>query len=106
MENIENILKKASAENVEIPPKIEYRIKYTLNHKNKKRWKNYFKKAITAFASLFIVFIGSVSVYATIGGTISGKPIIEWLGSNFNTEYENYKTEVNGEKISYGKTSL
>lgn len=106
MENIENILKKASAGNVEIPPKIEYRIKYTLNHKNKKRWKNYLKNAITAFASLFIVFIGSVSVYATIGGTISGKPIIEWLGSNFNTEYENYKTEVSGEKISYGKTSL
>ena len=54
MENIENILKKASVGNVEIPPKIEYRIKYTLNHKNKKRWKNYLKKAITVFASLFI----------------------------------------------------
>lgn len=106
MENIENILKKVSNNNIEIPPKIEYRIKYTLKNKNKKRWKIYLKKAMVALASLVIVFIGSVSTYAAIGGTVSGKPIIEWLGLNFNKEYENYKTEVNGEKISYGKTSI
>ena len=106
MEDIENILKKASNNNIEIPPKIEYRIKYTLKNKHKKRWKIYFKKAIAVLASLIIVFIGSVSVYAAIGGMVSGKPIIEWLGLNFNKEYENYKTVVKGEKVTYGETTI
>lgn len=106
MRNIENILKKASNNNIEIPSQIEYRVKYTLKNKHKKRWKIYFKKAMTVLASLIIVFIGSISAYAAIGGTVSGKPIIEWLGLNFNTEYENYKTEVAGEKVSYGETTI
>mgnify|MGYP005825593277 CR=1 FL=1 len=106
MENIEKILENTSKQNIKIPPKIAYRVKYTLEHKHKSKWKIYIKKMTTALASLIIVLIGGVTVYAAVGGTISGKPIIEWLGLNFNKEYENYKTEVEGEKISYGETTI
>lgn len=64
------------------------------------------KKLVTVVASSIVVFVGSISVYAAFGGTISGKPIFEWLGSNFDTEYENYKTEVQGQTAVYGETSI
>ena len=41
------------------------------------------KKLITVMASLVLIFVGGFSVYAAFGGTISGKPVIEWLGINF-----------------------
>lgn len=106
MEEIEKILKNSSKQNVDIPLKIEYRVKNTLKNKQKKRWKIYLRKMITVLASFIIVFIGGASAYATFGGTVSGKPIIEWLGLNFNTEYENHKIEVEGKKVSYGETSI
>lgn len=106
MEDIEKLLKNSSKQNIEIPLKIEYRVKNTLKNKQKKRWKIYLRKMITVLASFIIVFIGGASVYAAFGGTVSGKPIIEWLGLNFNKEYENHKIEVEGEKVSYGETSI
>lgn len=106
MEEIEKILKNSSKQNVDIPLKIEYRVKNTLKNKQKKRWKIYLRKMITVLASFIIVFIGGASAYAAFGGTVSGKPIIEWLGLNFNTEYENHKIEVEGKKVSYGETSI
>jgi len=52
------------------------------------------------------VFIGGISAYAAFGGTILGKPIFEWLGTNFDEEYENYKTEVQDQTVVYGETSI
>ena len=64
------------------------------------------KKLITIMASVIVVFIGSISIYAAFGGTISGRPIFEWLGSNFDKEYENYKTEVQDQAVVYGETTI
>ena len=35
MNNIEDLLEKASKKDINIPPKIEYKIQYALRHKNK-----------------------------------------------------------------------
>ena len=94
MNNIEDLLEKASKKDINIPPKIEYKIQYALKHKNKSNWGYSIKKLITIIASLVIVLIGSVSVYAAFGGTIAGKPIMEWIGIKFSDEYDNYKENV------------
>ena len=65
-----------------------------------------FKKLVTVMASLMVVFIGSISTYAAFGGTISGKPIIEWLGIKFSDEYENYKVGVEGQEVIYKETKV
>ena len=65
-----------------------------------------FKKLVTIMASFWVVFIGSITAYAAFGGTISVKPIFEWLGSNFDKEYENYKTEVQDQAVVYGETTI
>ena len=45
------------------------------------------------------ICIGGLSVYATFGGKISGKPVFEWFKVSFSDEYENYRNEVHGETI-------
>lgn len=64
------------------------------------------KKLVTAIASVIVVFIGSISAYAAFGGTISGKPIIEWLGIKFSDEYEDYKVGVEGQEVIYNETKV
>ena len=106
MEEIENILEKASKKEINIPPKIQYRVNYTLQNKGKKEWKYYMKKMIAVLATFIIVFIGSVSVYAAFGGTINGKPVVEWIGIKFSDEYENYVEKVEEPKIVRDNTEV
>lgn len=64
------------------------------------------KKLVTVIASIIVVFIGSISVYAAFGGKISDKPIIEWLGIKFSDEYEDYKMDVEGQEVMYNETKI
>ena len=106
MRDIEELLELSSKQDVKIPLKIEYRIQNTLKHKHKKQWKNYIKKFVTIMASIMVVFVGSISVYAAFGGTIGGKPVLEWIGIRFSDEYENYKVNVEGQEVAYNETKI
>lgn len=106
MDNIENLLEKASKKEINIPPKIEYKIKYALKHKRKSNLGYRIRKLITVMASLIIVFIGGMSVYAAFGGTIAGKPVMEWIGIKFSDEYDNYKENVTEQEITYNETKV
>ncbi len=106
MKDIEEMLETASQEHIDIPLKVEHRIQYTLRHKNKNDWRFYMRKIFTVMASMIIVLIGSVSVYAAFGGTIEGKPIFEWIGIKFSDEYEDYKVKVEGQEITYDQTKI
>ena len=106
MNNIEDLLEKANKKDINIPPRIEYKIQYALKHKNKSNWGYGLKKLITVVVSLMIVLVGSVSVYAAFGGTIAGKPIMEWIGIKFSDEYDNYKENVVKQEITYNETKV
>lgn len=106
MDNVEKLLKNASSKDFNIPPKVEHRVNYTLNHKHKNKWKIYAKKLSTAIASIVIVLLGGISVYAAMGGTISGKPFSEFFNIKFPDEYENYKVNVEGKEIEKGETKI
>ena len=105
MNNIEDIIKAVAKNDIEIPAKIEHRIKYTLENKNIKK-RNIIKKIITIIISIICTMFGSLSVYAAFGGTIDGKPVIEWFGINFSSNYDEYKEEVKEEQISYNETTI
>lgn len=100
MDNIEKKLQSYSKEEFEVPQKVHYRVQYTLKNKEKSKEWPLIKKLVTMMASLIVIFIGSISVYAVCGGTIEGKPIIEWLGIKFSSEYEEYKVNVEGQKLT------
>lgn len=106
MNNIEEILKTVAQNDFEIPAKIEHRINYTLKNKNKNNKKSYIQKIITITVSILFTMLGSISVYATLGGTINGVPIIEWLGINFSKNYNEYKEEITGKELNYKETSI
>lgn len=106
MEDIEKILKDASLKEFEIPPKVKFRIGYALNNKKKDNWRYHMKKLITVMASLVLIFVGGFSVYAAFGGTISGKPVIEWLGIKFSDQYEDYKVNVEGQELVNNETTI
>lgn len=67
---------------------------------------NILRKLITIMASVIVVFIGSISVYAAFGGTISGKPVFEWIGIKFSDQYEDYKVDVEGQEVIYNETKI
>ena len=106
MDNIEKMLKDASNKDFNIPSKVEHRVNYTLSHKHKNKWKIYIKKLSTAIASIAIVLLGGISVYAAMGGTISGRPFSEFFNIKFPDEYENYKINVEGKEIEKGETKI
>lgn len=56
--------------------------------------------------ALSITFIGGFSVYAAFGGTVSGKPVSEWLGISFSDEYYKYKVNVEGQEIINNETKI
>ncbi len=98
MENIEKVLKMLGSKEVEVPQKVHYRVQYTLKNKDKNKYAN-IKRFITIVASLMIVVIGSLGVYAANGGKVAGKTVLEWLGVTFSEEYDNYKVSVNGQTL-------
>lgn len=70
-----------------------------------------FMKMVASFVLIvltsIIISIGGISTYALLGGTIEGKPIIEWIGINFSDEYQNYVEEPkNEQKISVSDTEV
>ena len=95
MKDIEKLLVNSNKE-FEIPQKVHYRVQYTLENKNKTKSYYFVKKLVTTFATLILVLIGTVGVYAVCGGKIQGKPVIEWLGIKVPEEYEEYKEKVSG----------
>lgn len=107
MKDIDKILQRNSIEDINIPSSVENKIHYTLNNLGNKSSKiSYLKRIITAFISTIIALIGSVTVYASFGGTISGKPILEWIGIKFSDQYEDYKVNVEGQEIIYNETTV
>lgn len=52
------------------------------------------KRIIIAISSIIGILIGSGAVYAALGGTIAGKPALEWLGIKFSKEYSEYVEQV------------
>jgi len=107
MKDIEKMLENVANKEVQIPPKIQYRIQNTLQNKNKKSWKTCIKKLATAVASAIIVFVGGITVYAAFGGTILGRPVFKWATNmKFSGEYEEYKVEVQGEHVSHNQTTM
>lgn len=106
MIDIDKLLEKVSTEEVEIPQKIQHRVRYTLKNKSKNKKSHLIRKLVTSTVVLIVVFIGSIGVYAVNGGTIAGKPITEWLGIKFSDEYENYKVNVEGQELKNDKASI
>lgn len=92
MKNIDELLEKCSKNDVNIPAKIEYRVQNTLKNKTKNKTVIYVKKFATILASLLIVFIGGISVYAGVTGNFNlGK--IGFLKLNEN--YDKNAVEIN-----------
>lgn len=109
MKDIEKILQRNSIEDVNIPSSVENKIQYALNHlENKSSKINYLKRIITAFISTILALLGSVTVYAALGGTIGGKPIFEYAksGIKFTDQFEEYKQEINGQKLKHNETTV
>ena len=109
MRDIEKILQRNSIDDVNIPDKVENKIHYALNHLESKSSKiNYLKRIIAAFVSTILALLGSVTVYAALGGTIGGKPIFEYAksGIKFSDQYEEYKQEINGQNLKHNETTV
>ncbi len=105
MSNIEEIIENAIEKEIEIPPKIAYRINYAL--KNKKRpSNNYFRKFVLTTISILCIIIGSFGVYAVTGGTIEGIPATDWLGIRFSNSYVDYKHPVENQAVMFENTSV
>lgn len=109
MKDIDRLLQINSIDDVNIPDRVENKIHYALNHlENKSSKINCLKRIIAAFISTVIALVGSVTVYAALGGTIGGKPIFEYAksGIKFSDQYEEYKQEINGQKLKHNETTV
>lgn len=107
MKDIDKLLQKNSIEDVNIPERVKNKIHYALNHlENKSNKISYLKRIFAAFISTVIALVGSVTVYASFGGTISGKPILEWIGIKFSDQYEDYKVNIEGQEVIYNETKV
>ena len=68
--------------------------------KEKKTEKRFhLKPVLTIFLGIIAASILSITVYASMGGTINGKPILEWMGIRFSDEYENYFVPTSGQYL-------
>ena len=106
MKDIEEILQTAEREKIEVPQKVQYRVRYTLKNKTKNKTHYILKNFATSVATLILVLVSSVSVYAACGGTIEGKTIIEWLGIKIFDDYEEYKVNIENKELSNNETSI
>lgn len=64
------------------------------------------KTAISTVASTFLILGTSLTVYAALGGTIGGKPILDWFGIDFSDHYSEYKVPVENESIESNGAKL
>lgn len=85
MKNIDELLEKCSKNDVNIPSKIKYKVQYTLKNKTRNKAVVYMKKFATILASLIIVCIGGISVYAGVTGNFHlGKIGLFKLNENYD----------------------
>lgn len=104
MNNIEDMLKAACQNDIDIPIKIQNRMNDTLE--NKRKNKPYFKNFITAILSILGTLVGTFCVYAATGGTIEGIPVTDWLGIKVSNQYIEYKQPVENQVVAFGDTSV
>lgn len=64
------------------------------------------KTVSTAIASTIIVLGTSLTVYATLGGTIGGKPMLDWFGIDFSDRYSEYVVPIEKESIETNGAKL
>ena len=87
----------------EVYEKINNRLKTSEIKHNKKL---NFKTATTVIASTIIVLGTSLTVYAALGGTIGGKPILDWFGIDFSDHYSEYVVPIQNESIETNGAKL
>lgn len=90
-----------------------YKDKKTKNFFNTSVYKkgSYSKLKIVAtfFLIIFsasIIALSGLGVYAAFGGTISGVPVVEWLGIVFSNEYSNYVVPIENNEIVNHETKI
>lgn len=89
------------------------------NYEESKNKERFFKKhqykhieIIRKIGTTISFILGMIAtsgiVYATLGGTIQGKPIFEWINSGitFSDEYEEYKQYVEGQTLIHNKSTV
>lgn len=112
MNEIDKIIKTKFQEDTYMPTSTQNIINQTLEQnkntiiKKKAHKMNIINKIITIITSIMAMLLGSVTVYAAVGGTIAGKPVIEWIGLGFSNEYENYKVNVEGQEVANKETTI
>lgn len=107
MKDIDKLLQTNNIDEVKIPSSVENKIQYALNHiENQSNKINYIKKIITAIISTVLALVGSVTVYAAFGGTILGRPVFEWANIKFSDQYEEYRVEVEWQKMAHNETTM
>ncbi|MBR6034355.1 MAG: DUF4179 domain-containing protein [Clostridia bacterium] len=64
------------------------------------------RKTLIAISTALALLIGSGAVYAAFGGTIFGRPALEYLGITFSDEYEEYVVPVENQSVENDKVKL
>lgn len=66
------------------------------------------KKTLIAISATVATLLCGGVVYATLGGTINGVPVVEWLGIKFSQNYTQYEEKVKNKYIEneYGKIEV
>lgn len=107
MDKIDKLLVKTAQKDVRTLPPIHFTnaIHAALKKREATQWKINLRKLTTVITAILIVCFISVSVYASLGGKLFGKPIIEWLGIKFSDEYENYVV-VEDQTIQDGENKI
>lgn len=57
------------------------------------------KRTIIIIISTLAVLLGSGVAYATLGGTINGVPVLEWMGIKFSDDYVDYVEPIENQII-------
>lgn len=87
----------------EVYQKINNRLK---NTEAQSKRKINLKIATTTVASTIMVLGTSLTIYAALGGTIGGKPILDWFGIDFSEHYSEYVVPVENESIATDGATL
>lgn len=112
MNEIDKMIKAKFQEDTYMPTSTKNIINQTLEQnkntiiKKKAHKMNIINKIITIITSIMAMLLGSITIYAATGGTIAGKPVIEWIGLGFSNEYENYKVNVEGQEVANKETTI
>ena len=106
--DIDDLLKLSSLQEVKIPEKIENKISNTLRNCQKKKpnFFFYFGRLIATIVTGLTLVAGGVGVYAAMGGEIAGKPVVEFLGIKLSDKTDEYKQQIEGQEITYKDTKI